>query len=249
LQHGIIKDFIPSLCKEKFSTRLFVCGAYPEYEYLLKTYGHSEDVVKYTGLARFDNLHNVEAIRQILVMPTWRNNYFGEFENSDYYKNWRGFLQDKNLIKTLEENNINLIFYPHYEVQKYLKLFDTDCKNIILASFEDYDVQTLLKESSVLITDFSSVYFDFAYMKKPVIYFQFDKDVFFKNHYLKGYFDYDTMGFGKVCETIGDTVCEVSDIIKNDFSMSSYYLQRTESFFPLYDKDNCQRIYNEIINS
>ena len=85
-------------------------------------------------------------------------------------------------------------------------------------------------------------------MKKPVIYFQFDKEEFFKFHYQKGYLDYESMGFGRVCNSVGDTVSEISDIVLHDFAMSSYYLQRTEKFFPLHDKNNCDRIYTEIIN-
>ena len=55
----------------------------------------------------------------------------------------------------------------------------------------------MLKESSMLITDYSSVFFDVAYMHKPIIYYQFDRDAFRQGHYQEGYFSYDD-GFGPV---------------------------------------------------
>jgi len=43
-------------------------------------------------------------------------------------------------------------------------------------------------------------------MNKPVIYFHFDKNDFYQNHYKKGQFNFDTDGFGEVKETVNDVV-------------------------------------------
>ena len=59
----------------------------------------------------------------------------------------------------------------------------------------DTSYQDLLNNSSVLLTDYSSVFFDFAYLKKPVIYYHPENDSY---HYEGSYFDYETMGFGDV---------------------------------------------------
>lgn len=249
LQHGIIKDNLPGLHCKNAPMKLFVCGAYPEYQYIKETFGHPVDVVRYTGLARFDNLHEFRRKKQILVMPTWRTWCDVEFETSQYYKCWNEFLNNQFLIDLLENNDLQLIFYPHYQVQEHLSLFSTSSDRVVLASFDNYDVQTLLKESALLITDYSSVYFDFAYMKKPVIYYQFDKERFFSEHYDRGYFDYETMGFGKVCESLNDVLTEMCNIIDEEFEMNSYYLKRIEIFFPLHDDKNCERIYNVIVES
>lgn len=49
-------------------------------------------------------------------------------------------------------------------------------------------------EGSMMITDYSSVAFEFAYLRKPIVYYQFDKKAFFEKHtYRKGYFDYEKM--------------------------------------------------------
>ncbi len=249
LQHGVTYNYHPGLCSGIFKPNIFICGAKPEYDFIHSKFKQNENVLKYTGFARFDSLHDITTKKQILVMPTWRQNYNTEFENSEYYKNWNELLNSKELAELLESNNIDLVFYPHFEVQKYINLFSSGSKNIIIASFKDYDVQTLLKESAVLITDFSSVYFDFAYMKKPIIYFQFDREQFFKTHYQRGYFDYETMGFGKVCKCSDEIVDEVNIILENDFKLDDEYLKRVEGFFPIHDSNNCERIYKVISNT
>ncbi len=249
LQHGVIKDSLKGLFKENAPMNLFICGAKPEYDFILKTFGHSERVVQYTGLARFDNLHDINVKKQILVMPTWRSYIRSddEFKQSAYFAAWQQIISDRKLIEKLEDTDTKLIFYVHYEMQKYLHYFTTTSKNVVLAKFKDYDVQTLLKESAVLVTDYSSVFFDFAYMKKPVLYFQFDPNAFYGGHYDKGYFDYYEMGFGPVCQKADEVVDSLLASLANDFKLEPLYEQRTNNFFPLHDQKNCERIYKAII--
>lgn len=250
LQHGVIKDKLPRLFGDCAPVRLFVCGAEPEYHYVKDVFRHPEGVVKYTGLARYDSLHRFKTKNQILVMPTWRMFLTDEKEVLDslYFKCWKQLLEDARLNQYMEETKTELIFYPHFELQKYLRLFDIKSNNVKIADFEHYDVQTLLKESKLLITDYSSVFFDFAYMRKPVIYFQFDREEFFGKHYEKGYFDYDTMGFGDVCFDVESAVDSVLKSAKKSFMLEQKYKDITEEFFPLNDTNNCERIYERIIN-
>lgn len=248
LQHGVIKDLIVGLVYPKTKLDLFICGAKPEYEFVKKEFNHPKDVVKYTGLARFDNLHELKIKKQVLLMPTWRkwlsNITQEEFMSSDYFIKYSNLLEKINNL--LEKTEYTLIFYPHYEIQKYIQCFKGYNK-VIIADFANYDVQTLLIESALLITDFSSVFFDFAYMKKPVIYYQFDKEKFFNGHYNKGYFDYETMGFGECTDNEDYLIDLVKKYQDSDCKMPEKYLMRTKEFFPLYDTNNCERIFKEIM--
>lgn len=252
LQHGITKDYMPLLFRENVRLDLFVCGAKPEYEYVRDNFGHADRVVQYTGFARFDNLHNIKTKRQILLMPTFRRWLQGkedvEVMESDYIKNWNTVLSDKKLANALEDNNLELIFYPHYVMQRYVELFHSSSEKIKIAKFEDYDVQQLLIESKLLVTDFSSVFFDFGYMGKPVIYFQFDRNRYILEHYdyTKGYFDYDSMGFGPVVSDAGQLVSEVIRSIDQRFSVMDEYQNRVAAFFTLKDRHNADRIFARI---
>lgn len=248
LQHGVILCDIPPLYYDRTGVQLFICGAEPEYQYIEDRYGYPSGSVQYTGLARYDMLHDIRTKDQILIMPTWRKYISDEnsFLESDYYRQWDQLLRDPTLAEYLEKHDMTVIFYPHYEIQKYLHLFHSGSDRIILADFAGYDVQTLLKESKLLVTDYSSVYFDFAYMRKPVVYFQFDRDEFFGIHYTQGYFSFSNMGFGPVTETVESTVDSIMQSADLGFLVTDMYRKRMEEFFPLYDQRNRERIYDAI---
>ncbi len=250
LQHGVIKDNLPSLYADRTNLHLFICGAKPEFDYICAHFGYQNQEVKYTGLARYDGLHHSKLKNQILCMPTWRMYLkYGSrvnIEESDYLKKWNRLINHPRMISALQEHNLKLVFYPHYEIQPYISKFRTDNDRVDIADFNHYDVQKLLKESRLLITDYSSVFFDFAYMKKPCVYYQFDKEEFFGKHYAKGYFDYAFMGFGEVAEQEEEAVNAILSYINNHFEMKPEYRLRIEQFFPLHDDKNCQRIYEEI---
>ena len=252
LKHGIIKDNMEWMHYKNTKISMIICGAKEEYEYVKKTYGYPEESVKYLGLARFDNLHNLKINKgQILVMPTWRE-WIGHtskkinFLDTEYYKKWKEFLEDEEISKKLEEKKLNLIFYPHPNMQKYIDKFDVKNKKIKIASYLEYDMQELLKESEFLITDYSSIFMDFAYMRKPILYYQFDKQRYRKEQYQEGYFKYENNGFGPVCENIKELKKELFYYIERNFEIEKIYLKREIEFFNLYDNKNCERIYKEI---
>lgn len=259
LQHGITKEKIDSLMYQNTGLDLFICGAAPEYDFICNCFGYPINNIKYTGLARFDALNtcSCENRQFILLMPTWRkyltSQTWGDkdskFENSQYFNAFEFLISHPRLHAILNENNIDLIFYPHHEIQHKLQCFNCNDRHIILASEKDYDVQDLLKKASLLITDYSSVAFDFAYMNKPLIYYQFDEEEYYKSHYSKGYFDYATMGFGPICKNPINLISLIEKSIQNNFCNSIDYLRRIEFFFPLRDKNNCARIFNSILDN
>ena len=252
LKHGITKDNLPLLYAENTGLDLVIAGAKPEYDYMLANFHYKEKNLQYTGFARFDNLIDTSSGNQILIMPTWRN-YLSEqneevFCNSEYYKKWQSLLNSPLLFSELEKNNIKLIFYPHYEMQRFIHLFHSDYPNAVIANKDEYDVQVLLRKSDLLVTDYSSVFFDFAYMNKPCIYYQFDEAMYRENQYHKGYFDYRSMGFGEVVENEEELIQVVGEYVAHSFVSKDYYQARHKSFFPLHDNKNCERIYKAILN-
>ncbi len=250
LQHGITKNYIEGFLHENCqSLKLFVCGAKPEYDYLSKNFGYKPGIVKYTGFARYDLLKDLKTQNHILFMPTWRR-YLGdlskeEFLNSLFYKSWQDLCDSKELIDALNKNKLKLDFYLHSSLQQYSDCFKSnEVTNVIF--FEDCDVQSLLKEDKLLVTDFSSVFFDFAYMKKPMVFYQFDEKDYYNGHYDKGYFDYRDDGFGDVCSAHNDAVKAIIKLINNGFQMEEKYLNRIDKYFAFNDSNNCARIFESI---
>ena len=153
LQHGIIKDDISFLYYQYTKIRLFTCSTQRELDYVRENYGYPKDYVQLLGLCRFDELLRPEKVdNTILIMPTWRkwlshpteginyNQLEENFEKSDYYKNWNGFLHCQDFETMLEQYNLNVIFYLHREAQKYSKFFSSDNPRIRIGKFPVDDV-------------------------------------------------------------------------------------------------------------
>lgn len=259
LQHGIIKDDLPFVHYENSKISLFVTSTQREYEYVRDNFNYPAGSVKLLGLCRLDNLHHAAANdRQILVMPTWRSwisppsngkaEYEGmrEIKGSEYYRGWNDFLQDQRLSQFLEEQDRELIFYQHREMRKFPGLFLSPSPRIKIADDNRYDVQELLMESGYLITDYSSIAMDFAYMGKPLFYYQFDYQKFREKHYSEGYFSYEADGFGPVCYKEDELLEHLILSVKNGGYEDEKYKKRRSEFFTLKDTENCRRNYEAV---
>lgn len=248
LKHGITKDDLECIHAENTKLDILICGSKPEYEYISNTFHYTNGQVKYTGLARFDSLNNNKSTKnQILIIPTWRK-YLPEkeIEDCEYVSVWNSLLNNPRFIKILDDYDLTAVFYPHHNIQPYLHYFSSPSSRLIIADYAHYDVQALLMESKLLITDYSSVFFDFAYMLKPCLYYHFDAKKFFKYHYKKGYFDYESNGFGEVLFQEDNLILAIENIVQSGFKISEIHKNRMQTFFPVKDHDNCKRIYNEI---
>ena len=252
LQHGITHNEFPSNYYEHNGSDLFICGAKPEYDHISKNCHYPEGNVVYTGFSRFDELHDFKTKNQILIMPSWRVYLQGlskeEFKQSKYFKAYDSLLRNKELNEKLEKDSIQLIFYIHYSLQQYSDCFSEYGPNIVIADFNHYDVQTLLKESKLLLTDYSSIFFDFAYMRKPLLYYQFDVNEFYGKHYQRSYFDHARDGFGKVINNEPNLVDNIIANICNGFALDKIYEEKINNFFPIYDSNNSKRIFDAVIN-
>lgn len=250
LQHGIIGNKMKMMLYPGLKVDFFASGGKMEYDYLISEYGFPEGVIQYTGLCRFDNLiRGNDPAGEILVMPTWRGADYprGEaFYGTAFYRHFQSLLENPRLIRLLEERGLRLVFYPHIELQDELDKFRPASDRIILASWKDYDVQALLMRCSLLVTDYSSVFFDAGYMEKPVIYYPFDLEDFRKYHYQEGYFSAEKHGFGPVARTGEELVDAIYEYAGNGFRMEEKYRDRLKAFFPVRDEKNCERVYEAV---
>lgn len=253
LQHGIIKDKFSDaeFSYQNCNIDYFVTSTKREYEFIKETYGYPDHAIGCVGLARFDNLYTPHVVEdKILVMPTWRkwlDDSQKKFINSDYYLAYAEFLKNKELIQYLRQNNYKLIFYMHYKMQPFVESFRAFENDVVtIADKNNYDVQNLLMTSKLMITDYSSVYFDFAYMNKPVVYYQFDEKQFRSNHYAEGYFSYKEDGFGPCFDNCDDLRRYIIKMIDEQCRQPEKYEMRVKEFFDLHDNHNCERTYNAL---
>ena len=256
LQHGVTKDDVPYLHWQDTRMRLFVCAANPEYRFVLERFGYPPGAVQKLGFCRYDTLGEGRVKpRQVAVVPTWRDYIFyrcpegdpAAFLETHYCRAWRSFLEDPRLAALLEERDLTLVFCPHRKMAGYLDAFPAGGGRITRAAWDETDIQTLLGESELLVTDYSSVAMDFAYLGRPVLYYQFDQEEYRQGHLPQGYFDYRRDGFGPVCTGEEDLLRELRGAAERGFSLPEEYRRRQEAFFAFRDRENCERNYRAIL--
>ena len=94
-----------------------------------------------------------------------------------------------------------------------------------------------------MITDYSSLAFDFAYIKKPLLYYQYGDDY----HFGENFFDYETMGFGEVVKDEDELIDAIEGYLNNDCEIKKVYRDRSDKFYKYNDKNNCKRVYDAIL--
>lgn len=261
IRHGIAKDDQRWVYYDVTKMNLFVTSVKREYDYVCERFGYPEGNVQLVGLCRFDNLLTPHEIkRQIIVMPTmreWLRSITSDtlkyedsmdFTMSEYYLTWTSLMQNRRLHEILEYFNIKLIFFPHASMQQYVEQFKSDSHYIKIADAKNFDVQQLLMESAALITDYSSIYMDFAFMKKPLLYYHFDYEKYRRGQYQDGYFSYKDDGFGDIVTKEEELLNKLESLLVDGLVMPKHYQDRVEDFFTYRDNKNCERTYNAILN-
>ncbi len=262
LTHGILlHDSSAWLNRINKNIALNVVTSPIEYEALLdgSYYFKPEQLMK-TGLPRHDNLmkQDIKEENKILIMASWRSTLAGhvipgtqrraynpKFKQSEYFQFYDRLFQDKKLLETLKKYGYKVKFCIHPSFRAQLDDFKG---NEFVEIAIDVDSQYETKSSKMLITDYSSAACDFAYLRKPVIYANFDLDHIYDIHYYnKGYFDYDINGFGPNCKNYEQTIHEMIKCIENNCIIEEKYKKRCEEFFYYHDADNCKRVYEHII--
>lgn len=260
LQHGVIMNDLSNwLNKYNKNIKGFVTSAKPEYDSILSyPYYYQPEQVWLTGLPRHDRLYDNNK-KMVTIMPTWRKSLMGQmspqtgvwsykelFKQSDYFQKYNSLINNQRLINSLKEYGYKLNFMPHPTLMPHLDLFDKNDEVTFLGLDTEY--RKIFAESSLIITDYSSVAFDFAYLRKPIIYFQFDKAAIFDLHiYDKGYFDYETDGFGEIEVDLDDLINRIIEYVENGCKIKDKYKKRIDKFFAFNDKHNCERVYKKIM--
>ncbi|MEK1362033.1 glycosyl/glycerophosphate transferase [Limosilactobacillus fermentum] len=258
LNHGVNKDdYGASVYYGRTKFDYFVTTTKPEYEEMTRPkYGYPSGNIVRTGLSRYDLLQkNVDIVpkeRRILYMPTWR--YYladvsdDEFVQSTYFKGINDFLHNPRLNKLLEDEGVTFYFFPpHHEIQKRIPLFKLDNTNIKTLDTEKVNFAEALLKSSMMITDFSSVIFDFAYLRRRTAYYQFDLKEYRSGQYKEGYFSYERDGFGPIYSDPEKLIEDIQRAINSDFDVEGKYLTRINRTFPNHDSKNCERLYKVLI--
>ena len=211
-------------------------------------WGYSPSNAPVLGFTRWDVLEDKSTPedKTILVMPTWRawleEKPDEDFIASDYFRNYMEMLGDERLNSCLEENGAKLIFFIHPKFKDYLGRFSAPSENVELVQFGSRPLNEIMMKCRMLITDYSSVCWDVYYMGKPVIFYQFDYDMYMDIH--GSYLDMEHELFGERYTELDDVIEGIRTAIKNDFEESERARQMRPKYFKYIDSDNSKRTYD-----
>lgn len=260
VQHGMsVQKIAVAQNRLRDNTRLYFCASRYEIENLSKpVYDYvGYDALKLTGVPRYDGLVNDDK-KQILISPTWRmqaavpvrtsegeqRDYNPVFKESTYFKVFNSLINDPRLVEAAKKYGYRIKYVLHPIVSAQVDDFDKNDYVDVIPAVGDMSYEKMFCESSLMVTDFSGIQFDFAYMRKPLVYLH-HRDI--PQHYEEGTFFYDTMAFGEIAHDNDELIDLLCEYMKNGCKMKPEYVRRADDFFYYDDRNNCKRIYNTMI--
>ena len=169
--------------------------------YFAKKYGwKDEDIIK-LNLPRWDkynkeilsndNINKNFTNQSILIMFTWRKLKKKKEISQHYIKNSILLLNDLNLKKTMNQYNTTLYFAFHrFILEKYKDLYSSIIhRNNYINYIEQNEISDCLSKTSLVVSDFSSIIFDYMYRRKPFIIYVPDandhniRDIYSEDYY------------------------------------------------------------------
>ena len=254
IQHGLsVQDLTLDSNRLVNNNKRYYCASPCEVRNLSGPgYDYPPDVLRLTGIPRYDGLIS-RPQKQILITPTWRSYiampavmgaarpYNPEFKETAYFRIYESLITNEKLISCARECGYQIIYLLHPVTSAQLPDY-TAGSQVRLISGAETDYEALLTESALMVTDYSGVQFDFAYMRKPVLYYHHPE---LPPHFRDGGFDYETQGFGEICtseETLVEALCRA---MRRDCRLEPGWRERQDAFFAFDDHENCRRIFED----
>lgn len=220
-------------------------------ELLKEEFGLADDHLIITGYPRNDVFvdssrdnqvidileHRVANSKKIIYMPTHRR--FGA--DGGAFSVDEMFSIDKMLV----ENNMVMLYKPHFHELKNFLSVEDQFSNIVLAKDQLIygDVYSYIGGFDLLISDYSSIMYDFLCAKKPVIMFPYDYDAYQASE--AGVYDfYQQYPVGPICYCWDDVIREAVTLLHNDSEWTRKEEEARKIFHPFDDGKNCERVFN-----
>lgn len=207
--------------------------------------GFYKGKVAETGYPRIDLVMQENKIKErlgipedkkiLLYAPTWRGEVgkiSGEVDQ---------FISDVKKMEKQAGKQYVILLKVHSLMQKYIK--DKNLKINVVP--DSVDTNELLSNVDVLITDYSSLFFDFMVTKRPIIFYAHDKEKYEEERGF--YLDLHDMP-GPVCRTIKDVIHELSQTDRYQERYREKLQNCHKKFLSLEDGKSTERVIDLIFN-
>lgn len=206
-------DYSKEILSRAFNFKKDVIMGYPAND-ILYTKNTKREINKYKA-----KLGIPQDKKVILYAPTWRED---NFYKKGHYKLDLELELDKMQEKLGDEYIV--IIRAHYLIANSINL--AKYKDFVYDFSKGYDIQELYLVSDILITDYSSTMFDFANLKRPIIFFAYDLEKYRDN--LRGfYFDFEKTAPGPIVKTTEGVI----NAIENIETVTEEYKELSEAFY------------------
>ena len=214
-----------------FNKRIIESG-YPRNDFIV--HNNNKDTID-----QIKNQLNLPKDKKIILYaPTWRDN---QYYAKGKYKFKLEFDLDK--LKAELGNDYIILLRLHYLV----------AENLDLSGYEDFiydfsrheDIRELYLVADMLITDYSSVFFDYANLRRPMLFYVYDIEEY--RDKLRGfYFDFEKHAPGPLVKTTEELIEEIKKIEKFGFTPTEEILAFYDKFCYLEDGRATERVVKEI---
>lgn len=219
--------------KEFGKNDIIIEKGYPRNDFLFKYTENDVSEIKKRILGE-----DIKNKKIILYAPTYRAN---QHESGVGYV-YKEEVDFEKMRKKLGDEFI-ILFRPHYFVASVFN-FDK-YKGFVYNASDVDDINDLYVISDMLITDYSSVFFDYANLKRPMIFYMYDLD-YYRDESNGFYFDVEENLPGKIVKTDDDLIDEIIRISK-EFKYDKKYEEFNKKFNYLDDGEASKRVVETVI--
>ncbi|MBD0779699.1 CDP-glycerol glycerophosphotransferase family protein [Maribacter sp. ANRC-HE7] len=140
---------------------------------------------------------------------------------------------DLNKLNTFcKQNNTLFVIKAHFldfnETSKIVQSLD------FIYVYPHADAYPLLKYTDILITDYSSVFFDFLFLNRPIIFMSHDLEEYREK--VNFYYNYENLNIGPICKSWNEVMKIITDISNNQ---DDYLCKREEAFNNYHFEVDC----------
>ncbi len=235
------RNIQPVLKKENgFQDYQMLYGVFhPRYQELVRRNGMPNKVE--------DSPHSTGKDKTILWFITWREYAPGSEENSRLTDNISAVVTNFRLLTWLEETNTVLRIGLHRQADPELVqvLHEIESERIIAFDANSVDVMDEIVSADCLITDYSSLAYDFTFLGKPLLLYQPDIDIYMqKREFYCSLEDLSSFNYTNPSDI-------VDAIIADDFSIPTFFRDAFPEKIPYVDIEKgtyIERLYRYLVD-
>jgi CDP-glycerol glycerophosphotransferase len=233
---------------EKFISAInsFSVSAEFDAKIIKKAFRLTDEKIFISGLCKNDYIKiNQEAFlkqnpyfekKVIIYAPTFRDNNINQPSIFDLFPL-------KKLNELLEKHDAYFLIRNHFNTNEQQAI--KDFRRIKSASAREFlDPQPLLYYSDIMITDYSGIYFDFLLMDRPIIFYNYDMEVYGKKRAFL--YDFEENTPGPKVQTQDELLLAIENYLNNPEQDAEFRAKIKKRFHKYTDGKACERTYELI---